>query len=620
MAGSSKGITVVAKLLGGKAIETDSKEIKKSYEGIGEGARKADKDAEESGKGWSLFSAKAKQAAKDNEKTHRSFLKTASSHVGSMLSSGLGMVGIGGAAYGGYDAVKHAAEMNSIETATRSSLKSVGALHTGTMSKIDSAVTSSAMRGGFGQKQQLEGILQYAGETRSATEATKLNTAATSLARGAHLEYSQAQKMVAMGVTGSTGRLQKYLGIIMPVKTAVEAMSEAEKKANPLKLKAAELADKQATARKVQGIIEQKYGGATAAYNKTAAGQMSNLKNTVGLLDDKIGKALLPVLAKAATFFSKVATGAMKDWPAIEKVIKPVFKRIASGLKTVVGWVGHSKVALAALGVAIGGIVTVMVLYKAIQVGTTVVMALKTVVTTGVTAATWLYNAATFAATFATTGLGVAMIAATGGLVLIGIGIYALITHFKLFKRIVTDVWDWIKGHWHLLAGILLGPIAFAVIEIATHWSSFVGFFKAVPGKLAAAGKGMWNFVKTEFKSAIDWILHGWNKLHFKMPGVHTPFGNIGGFNIGLPQIPLLAEGGTARTAGLSIVGDRGPELLSLPVGARIDPLLPGGRGPTSAPGTWHGSGGDLTVICQLDRKEIARAVVGEFNREAARR
>jgi hypothetical protein len=618
MAGSSKGITVVAKLLGGKAIETDSKEIKKSYEGIGEGAKKADKDAEESGKGWSLFSAKAKQAAKDNEKTHHSFLKTASSHVSSMLSSGLGMVGIGGAAYGGYDAIKHAAEMNSIETATRSSLKSVGALHTGTMSKIDSAVTSSAMHGGFGQKQQLEGILQYAGETRSATEATKLNTAATSLARGAHLEYSQAQKMVAMGVTGSTGRLQKYLGIIMPVKTAVEAMSEAEKKANPLKLKAAELADKQATARKVQGIIEQKYGGATAAYNKTAAGQMSNLKNTVGLLEDKIGKALLPVLAKAATFFSKVATGVMKDWPHIDAVIKPIFKGIASGIKTVAGWVSHSKVALAALGVTLGGFIAILAIYKVVTLVSAVATGVATVakgawtIATGAaTVAQWAFNAAMLAAPY------VLVIAAFA---LIGVGIYELVKHFSVFTGAFKAGWNWIKGHWPLLLAILTGPFGLATLYVINHFGQIIGFIKAVPGKLAAAGRGMWDFVKTEFKSAIDWILRGWNKLHFKMPGVHTPFGNIGGFNIGLPQIPLLAEGGTARTAGLSIVGDRGPELLSLPVGARIDPLLPGGRGPTSAPGTWHGSGGDLTVICQLDRKEIARAVVGEFNREAARR
>ena len=39
------------------------------------------------------------------------------------------------------------------------------------------------------------------------------------------------------------------------------------------------------------------------------------------------------------------------------------------------------------------------------------------------------------------------------------------------------------------------------------------------------------------------------------------------------PQIPMLAQGGLIRTAGAVIVGEKGPELLSLPTGAKVTPI-----------------------------------------------
>ena len=39
------------------------------------------------------------------------------------------------------------------------------------------------------------------------------------------------------------------------------------------------------------------------------------------------------------------------------------------------------------------------------------------------------------------------------------------------------------------------------------------------------------------------------------------------------PQIPMLAKGGMIRTAGSVIVGEKGPEMLTLPRGAQVTPL-----------------------------------------------
>jgi hypothetical protein len=105
MAGSSKGITVVAKLLGGKQIAVESKEINKSLEGTGSAVKDADAEAGKAGGGYELFASKQKKALSDADKNHKSFLKSASSRASSMLSGTAGMLGMGGAAFGLYDSL-----------------------------------------------------------------------------------------------------------------------------------------------------------------------------------------------------------------------------------------------------------------------------------------------------------------------------------------------------------------------------------------------------------------------------------------------------------------------------------------------------------------------------------
>lgn len=567
MAGSSKGITLVAKLLNGKQVVSETEAINKSVEGTGAAVKDADEEAGKAGGGYELFAAKQKKALEKADKEHESFLSKASGRASSMLSGATGMILGGGAAYGLYDSLKAGAQASAIETSLSTVLKNTGQLHGNTMREITSATARAATHGGFAQREQLEGITQLTTETDNSSLALKLNESATNLARGAHLEYSAALKMEAMGVTGSTGRLQKYLGIIQPVKTAVNEMTEAEKKNNKPKLEAAELADKQATARKVQGLIEQKYGGATAAYNKTAAAQLSNFKNSIKLLTEDIGKGLLPVGSKFLGFLLKTGT-----------------------------FVSHSKAALIGLGTVVGSLTALIIANK--------IATMAQSVASGVAAVKlFLFGSAATATTPATTGLAGAIggLDLTMGLMAIGfvaagVVVYEIATHFQFFKKVAVEAVDF----------------------VAHKYMAFLGFFIEVPAKLRAAGRGMWDFLKMGFKTAIDWILSGWNKLHFKMPGIHTPFGSIGGFDLGLPHIPLLYEGGTTSHAGLAIVGDRGPELLSLPVGARVDPLTPGQR-PQLPPGTWQGSGHQLVVVCQIDRREVARAVVDEIDREFAR-
>ena len=77
--------------------------------------------------------------------------------------------------------------------------------------------------------------------------------------------------------------------------------------------------------------------------------------------------------------------------------------------------------------------------------------------------------------------------------------------------------------------------------------------------------------------------IFGYRRIRGAVSGVN---GLINGINsvtgaVGIPaiptftalQIPMLANGGIIRTAGTVIVGEKGPEMLSLPRGAKVSPI-----------------------------------------------
>ena len=88
--------------------------------------------------------------------------------------------------------------------------------------------------------------------------------------------------------------------------------------------------------------------------------------------------------------------------------------------------------------------------------------------------------------------------------------------------------------------------------------------------------KNLWDGIVSAFKTAINWIIDGLNALinglnSIQPPAWLTELTGITGINI--PTIPYLANGGNIEQAGRVLVGERGPEILDLPGGARVTPL-----------------------------------------------
>jgi tape measure domain-containing protein len=181
---------------------------------------------------------------------------------------------------------------------------------------------------------------------------------------------------------------------------------------------------------------------------------------------------------------------------------------------------------------------------------------------------------------------------------LVGLGAAVLITATVINKAWmgVIDVIGWVKR---------------AVRDV-------VNWFEGVPAGISAAAAGMWDGIAASFRQTLNWIISRWNGLEFRMPSIDLgPLGKVGGFIVGMPDIAMLADGGTVRRAGSAIVGERGPELLELPAGAKVTPLTNRAGAIAAAARGALGGASDLVVhtSIELDRRVIGEAV-NRYTRE----
>lgn len=98
---------------------------------------------------------------------------------------------------------------------------------------------------------------------------------------------------------------------------------------------------------------------------------------------------------------------------------------------------------------------------------------------------------------------------------------------------------------------------------------SFVSWYLGIPGRLAGALGRMFSPLWTGFKSIINRVIGAWNNIHFTIPSINVAGLHLGGGSIGVPHIPMLAEGGIVNAPTLAMIGEAGPEAV-----------VPLGRGP----------------------------------------
>jgi hypothetical protein len=275
----------------------------------------------------------------------------------------------------------------------------------------------------------------------------------------------------------------------------------------------------QAKAVATQELIFEKSQDAQKAWangSNDALKAQNQLKASVGEMKERLATALVPAMLKAFQVGSKI-----------------------------VGWLMENKTAVLAVGAGImAALVPAFIAWAAAAIPAAV---------------------ATIAAAAPVIALGVA----------IGALAYLVVTHWDTIKGAFSAALDfiknavggainWLRSNWDLVLGILTGPIGLAVVAIRRHWDEIVSFIGGLPGRIASAASGMWDGIKNAFRSAINWIIRGWNAIEFKIPGFDPPGPGpkFGGFTLGLPDIRELATGGIVTQPTFAIVGESGPEAI----------------------------------------------------------
>lgn len=653
-ASNRQALTLVAKMNGGKQIADEADTGKRGVKGLREEVERTDRVAGDP-KGFVRYEEQQKRTTKHVEKHHEVLKKSRG-----LIENVLGAVGLTAGAAGFTSLIKAGAATEAQETSLQGALRRTGQTHAGVMGEINHRVERSALSGGFMANEQLQGITQFVGVTHNLTKAMKMNEAATNLARGAHIGFAQAQKMLLQGTSGSIGQLQKYLGPIVATHKNMEALTgsiaaqtlaahrqdqvwkmqhphaillaEAMKKATPAQKEHAKLLDKQAESTKILALIQGRFAGEQANYDKTNAAQLSNMHNRLDITQATIGKKLLPLFLKAEKAVSKFALAFIKDFPAVWAVVGPPIKYVGHALVAMVHGLTDSSTKLKILGglLVIGA--SAWLGYKtvvgAVNLAETVsndltklkyfwlglqniAVAEAEVELGGYTAGQWLANAALAA---------FPVVAVIAGLVALGVGIYMLIKHWHDVWNVLKEIGKWILAHAIFIP--VLGPAIFVVKQIVEHWSGLIHFFESLPGKMLNIGKSigmaMWEGIKGYLNSIIggfDELLHWAHMLYRKVP---DPLGILPAWPISDPAIPKLAAGGRLLRGGMALIGERGPEILNLPTGARVEPL----RNQGGTPGVnslFEAISGDMHVHLDVEGKEIASVVLKDFRKKNAR-
>lgn len=197
----------------------------------------------------------------------------------------------------------------------------------------------------------------------------------------------------------------------------------------------------------------------------------------------------------------------------------------------------------------------------------------------GVTAAAAVAPTASLAAgIWAVAAPVLAVIAVVGLLVAAG---YLLIKNWDDVKAGAGVVWGWIQGfiggvvgflidHWTLL----LGPLGLIIDQwqniksvagevwgwVEERISGFVDFVTGIPRAVGGALSGLWEGLTSGFTAAWNAIARTVNGIDFTIPS-WVP--GLGGKTFGLPDLPILDQGGILTGPGLWAKADYRPEVVA---------------------------------------------------------
>ena len=538
-------------------------------------------------------------SAKRATAAHTGLGKSFSGMRGAIVST-LGLAGLGGLAVGFTESIKNAEALQESQKQLGKSIKTnLPGAASDAGEQMMKFADSMAIKGGFdpvSNVQALTLLARTAGTVKGSTDAL---TMSTNLARGAHVSLNRAVRAVMQAEQGHATGLSRLGVAIIPTTEHMDALEATYKNITPAMKLHAEQLDLIANKHIALAAITKKYGGATPAFAHTAAGAINNLRNSIEELSQKFATKLLPYITKAAKFMERFVNQMIHGRGAGGEFVD-ILKDIAHYLGMVFHWLGQNKTSLKEIAIAIGVIVGAVKLWTAAMaifdaVADADPMFWVILIVAGLILA---YNKFKWFRDFVNE-VAKGLVIEFDWIVTAIKNMVAWVENFAAavqrgFDRVVQwvsnavhnvinafkSVITWVKQEWPLIRTILLGPIGNAIFWIVTHWATVKEAFKDLLHWFGGAWKEVKKLVEWPFTEAwkgikwavnkmidgINWVIKALDKLHFSLP-----FG-LGHFGIDIAPVKHMAWGGPAVSGGSFMVGERGPEMITLPGGSYVSP------------------------------------------------
>lgn len=352
------------------------------------------------------------------------------------------------------------------------------------------------------------------------------------------------------------------------------------------------IADMRQEARDLGIVFDQEAADSAAQFND----DMDRLRKSFGGAFQELGTNLIPILVDQLI-------------PAVRDNVVPAIKEFGERVGALIDWftdldpkwqkvIGLGAGFLAILGPVLVAVGT-MISLSAPAVGALVRMGGGFLKLTG-RIAVWLAQSLVAFATFSARMLATAATHAAQVLKMVGRWVF-LGAQSLLHAAKVAAAWfialgpvGWviatvvglvalIVANWETVRDTTMAIIGGVATWLSDAWDGIkttaINAFQSVKDRVL----GIWDGIKTGIKDTINGIIgfinrmiRAWNDLSFGVGGGTFLGKKIPRLEFGtpnIPTIPKLQDGGDLLSSGAVLVGERGPELLNLPRGARVTPL-----------------------------------------------
>ena len=459
--------------------------------------------------------------------------------------AGDAMLGIGGALVGvGFGLSVLGSKDQAARQQLAASIEATGSSWDDYSAKVEEAIKHNERFGDTADK--TESALQILTQaTGSPQQALTLLSTATDLAAAKHEDLTAAATQLGKIYNGNT-KLLKQFGIDVTSSAAATKLADTA-------TRQAVAAD-QAAANAKQRLADLE--AVDAGRKKLTVTQAIALNNAEAKVTDTTNKAV--AANKAATAAQKDATAAAKDGNGIAQLAQKTQGQAAAASDTATGKLKALTTAIEDQAAAFGNKYA-----NAIQIGATALSGLGGAykVTKGLIdkhnvsqaeAAAGAEKAAGSAGKL-TKGLeagGEAAAVAVPAVASFATGIGEVIALIVILVAAGLILWR----EWGAIWPAIKRYGGDAIDYIRGSWDKLIASIEGIPAAIGHIAHGMWDGIANAFVDMINFIIHAWNGLQFKIPSVgfgpfHTPSFTLGLPNI--PDVPHLAQGGLITSTGL---------------------------------------------------------------------